>query len=323
MTSLPAFTAADDCPHDPGAEASWQESALFVWHDREAGVGGFWRLGQEPVVQALNSCFALFTDDGTRFRSNVTGVPMAASDRGDRHMGWGNALRVELDSLQIAADFADCTATLRFEDFHPRYDYMALVKGPPMPDGTAHHFEVAGRMTGTVRLGDREIVVDALGYRDRSWGPRSWGSLRSTRWWPSVFGPDLSAHVLAVVTEGGQYLKFGYILRDGVPLAIVDSEILVTMESDALSPRGGTAHILLETGETLEIGCDRADGVAMHVRGYTAVECIGIARLGDRIGMSNLEVSTNATGGNRPPVLAIGANGVDGLSVRKSWSAPA
>lgn len=316
MVDLRVIGAVDDCPHAFPDDASWQESSLFVWHDMEAGIGGFWRLGQEPVVQALNSCFGVFTADGLRFRSNVTGVPMAKGDRGETHMGWGDQLRVDLDSLNIKADFPDCEAALKFSDFHPRYDYSELVKGPPMPDGTAHHFEVAGSVTGRVRLGGREISVNALGYRDRSWGPRTWGMLRSTRWWPTVFGPDLSAHVLGVVTESGHYMKFGYVMRDGVPLAITDSEILVTLESDALSPLSGAARLTLENGEQLDLSCQRTDGIVLHVRGYTAVECIGIARLGNRTGMSNLEVCTNPTGGNRPPVFALGANCGDGLSTR-------
>jgi hypothetical protein len=310
------FAANDDCPHGPSDDPNWQESALFVWHDRDAGVGGFWRLGQEPVAAALNSCFGVFTANGMRFRSNVTGVSMLPSDRGDTHMGWGSHLRVDLDQLRITADFSDCQASLAFTDFHPRYDYTALVKGPPMPDGAAHHFEVAGSVTGTVRIGRRDIAVNALGYRDRSWGPRTWGTLRSTRWWPSVFGHDLSIHVLGVVTESGHYLKFGYVMRDKVPLAITDSRILVTLESDALSPVSGTARFTLETGETMDLSCDRADAIVMHVRGYTAVECIGTARLGDRVGMSNLEVCTNGSGGNKPPVYAIGANLADGLTSR-------
>lgn len=313
---LIALDPSADCPHLPTGDPSWQESSLFVWHDLDAGVGGFWRLGQEPVVQELNSCFGLFTSDGARFRSNVTGVPMNAGDRGETHMGWGSHLRVDLDQLKVAADFPECEAALTFTDFFPRYDYAALVKGPQMPDGTAHHFEVAGSVTGTVRIGNREIAINALGYRDRSWGPRQWGTLRSTRWWPTVFGPDLSAHVLGVVTESGHYLKFGYVMRDGHPLAIVDSEILVTTESDALSPVTGAARLILENGERLDLSCQRSDGVMMHVRGYTAVECIGTARIGDRVGMSNLEVATNPTGGNRPPAFVSGANAQDGLSQR-------
>jgi hypothetical protein len=305
-----------DCPHAPSDDPSWQESSLFVWHDLAAGVGGFWRLGQEPVVGALNSCFGVFTKDGLRFRSNVTGAPMSPSDRGETYMGWGEQLRVDLDELSIRADFPDCEARLRFTDFFPRYDYMQLVGGDAMPEGTAHHLEVSGRMTGTLRIGDRELSIDALGYRDRSWGPRDWGLLRSTRWWPCVFGPDLSLHLLVALTREGRFMKVGYLMRDGVPTAVADVELLVALDSDALSPRAGTARVTLVNGETLDVTCETTDGVVLHVRGYTAVEAIGTARLGDRVGMSNLEVNTNAAGGVSPPVLALGANMTDGLSRR-------
>lgn len=316
MADIPFFPDVDDCPHTPSNDPTFQESSLFVWHDLDQGVGGFWRLGQEPVAGALNSCFGVFTRDGLRFRSNVTGVEMRPGDRGETHMGWGRELRVDLDSLAIRAEFPDCEASLRFEDFHPRYDYVALVNGPPMPDGTAHHFEVAGRMTGQVRIGDRELQINALGYRDRSWGPREWGRLRSTRWWPSVYGPDLSAHVLAVVTDSGQYMTFGYVLRDGVAHAMTQSEITATLDPDALSPRAGRAVFTLANGERHEISHERSDGVVLHVRGYTAVESIGVARWGDRVGMSNLEICTNPTGGQKPPVVALGADNGQGLSRR-------
>ncbi len=312
----PYFESKDDCPHPPGEDKSWQESALFVWHDLELGVGGFWRLGQEPVVEALNSCFGVFTAEGARFRSNVTGEAMRKPDRGDTHMGWGDALRVDLDTLAIDACFPDLEAKLRFQDFHPRYDYMALVSGGSAPEGMGHHFEVAGEMTGDIRIGDQTFRINALGYRDRSWGSRSWNTLRSTRWWPCVFGPDLSIHQLSAVTETGQHIRFGYVLRDGEAYAVTDHNILATTEDDGVSPMSGYSHLKLDNGEIMELSCDRSDAILMHVRGYSAIECIGRARLGDRFGMSNLEVSTNPAGGDMLPAVTLGANAKDGLSQR-------
>lgn len=315
MSELRIFAAADDCPHPHPDDPTWQESALFAWQDLDSGLGGFCRLSQEPMNQAVNCCFGVFTAEGERFRANVTGEAMAEGDRGPTHMSWGDKVRVDLDRLEITARFPECKTSLRFEDFHPRYDYIDLVKAK-MVDGTSHHYEVAGRMVGTVTIDGREIQVNALAYRDRSWGPRNWRSLRSTRWWPCVFGPDLSIHSLRAVTEKGHVLTAGYVLRDGKPLAIAECEILVTMESDAVSPRSGVVQMTLENGEQLEVTCDRTDGIMMHVRGYTAVECLGRARLGDRVGMSNLEVCTNGTGGTEPPVLTIGSNSAQGLSRR-------
>ena len=310
------FSETDDRPHSPGDDPLWQESSLFVWHDPDAGVGGFWRLGQEPVAGATNSCFGLFTHDGLRFRSNVTGVALDPADRGTAHMAWGPHLKVAFDGdAAITADFPDCEAELRFADFHPRFDYHAIAVPGASLTGAAHHFEVSGRMTGAIRIGDREIAIDALGYRDRSWGRRDWSQSRGTRWWPCVFGPDLTTHIIHLVQDG-RVRKVGYVWRDGETIAIVDSDVVVGLESDALTPRSGTGILHLANGETLTIGCDRADAILMQVRGYNAVEAIGTATLGDRRGFSNLEVSTNAAGGASAPLCTLGSNATDGLSRR-------
>jgi hypothetical protein len=313
VTDIATHDAADDCPHPPGDDPSFQESSLFVWHDLSAGIGGFWRLGQEPVIGELNSCFGIFTSGGQRFRSNVTGVPMGDGDRSETHMGWGPALRVDLDTLSVKADFPDLQASLRFKDFFPRYDWFALLKRPAAP---SHHFEVAGRMTGRIVIGGREIELNALGYRDRSWGPRSWAGMRGTRWWPSVFGPDLCLFLTASLHEPNHYGSYGYMIRDGVPQTLTDVDIGATLDSDAISPRAGVGRFTMSDGQVSALHHERADGIVLHVRGYSAVESIGTARWGDRIGMSNLEVCTNPLGGNRPPILTLGANNGEGLSQR-------
>jgi hypothetical protein len=315
MRTISIYDAVEDCPHLAEEDQSFQESALFVWHDSVTGSGGFWRIGQEPVAGVLNSCFGAFTADGLRFRSNVTGVPMSAGDRSETHMGWGSALRADLDRLAITASFRDCEARLSFEDFFPRYEWHELVRSPSPSDHARAHFEVAGRMAGCIRIGDREMEVNALGYRDRSWGPRNWGTLRATRWWPAVFGPDCCAHVIAVIDENFQG-AYGYAIQDGIPFAMCNIEVLACLDYDALTPRRGYARFTLENGQTGELRHEPADGILMNVRGYTAVESVGVVRWGDLIGMSNLEVSTNPGGGSKPPVAAFGANNIDGLSQR-------
>jgi len=313
MTALATHDAADDCPHAPSDDPSFQESSLFVWHDLTAGIGGFWRLGQEPVIGKLNSCFGIFTAAGQRFRSNVTGVPMGPDDRGKTHMAWGPELRVDLDTLSVTADFPDLKASLQFEDFFPRYEWFALLKRPVAP---SHHFEVAGRMKGRIAIGGREIEVNALGYRDRSWGGRKWTGMRGTRWWPSVFGPDLCLFLTASVHEPNSYGSYGYMIKDGIPTTLTNVDIGATLDSDAISPRSGLGRFTMANGEVGTLLHERTDGILLHVRGYSAVESIGTVRWGDRVGMSNLEVSTNPAGGDRPPILTLGANNGEGLSHR-------
>lgn len=310
MSRFAIIDAIHDCPHEPGGDPDWQESALFVWFDLNAGAGGFLRLGHEVVKGELNCCFGVFTRDGLRFRSNVTGFPMRSGDRGVTHMGRGLELRVDLDCLRVRADFPDCRADLTFVDFFPRYDWFALLQ---RPGHASHHFENAGTMKGQVRIGSREITVDALGYRDRSWGTRKWTGLRSTRWWPCVFGPDLVIFLTASVHEMG-HGAYGYMMRDGAPQTLRDVDIAATLDYDSISPRAGRGSFTMAEGSRGEIYHECSDGIVLHVRGYSAVESIGIARFGDRVGMANLEVCTNPAGGSLPPVLTLGANNGEGLS---------
>ena len=312
MSAFPIIEAIHDYPHPPGDDPRFQESSLFVWHDLEAGVGGFWRLGQEAVKGELNSCFGMFTADGLRFRSNVTGAPMRPGDRGETYMGWGKELRVDLDTLRIRADFPDCKADITFSDFLPRYDWFKLLD---RPGHASHHFENAGTMKGQVRIGEREIELNALGYRDRSWGEREWTGLRGTRWWPCVFGPDLVMFLTASVHESG-HGSYGYIVRNGVPGTLREVDLVASIARDAITPLRGEGTFILPDGSRGEVFHELVDGIVLHVRGYTAIESIGSARYGDRIGMSNFEVCTNPAGGNLPPILTLGANNGDGLSHR-------
>ena len=316
VQEIPSYAAADDLTHRDDGDAYWQESFLFVWHDLASGLGGFWRIGQEPVVGAANSCFGIFTGDGHRFRSNVTGAPLAPGDRGEREVGLGPELRLDLERLAILADFPELKASLRFEDFFPRLDTHRIVGRQTPSEHARAHFEVAGRMTGRVLIGGREIEVDALGYRDKSWGPRRWSGIRSTRWWPAVFGPDLCVHSIVAVDAAGKTHAGGYVWRDGAAHPIREIDSLACLEADGITPRSGRLRASLDTGEALTIDHEPADGVVLHVRGYTAVESIGRARWGDRIGMSNFEVATNPSGGAEPPAVVFGADNGQGLSRR-------
>ena len=140
--------------------------------------------------------------------------------------------------------------------------------------------------------------------------------MRGTRWWPSVFGPDLCLFLTASVHEPNNYGSYGYMIKDGIPTTLTNVDIGATLDSDAISPRAGLGRFTMANGEAGTVQHERTDGILLHVRGYSAVESIGTVRWGDRVGMSNLEVSTNPAGGNRPPILTLGANSGEGLSQR-------
>lgn len=79
------------------------------------------------------------------------------------------------------------------------------------------HLDQPGRYTGTIVLGGEEIEVDAFGFRDRSWGPRS------------QFGPGFGSggysyatvseshgfHTITMDFGSGYQSIHGYYMRDG------------------------------------------------------------------------------------------------------------
>ena len=306
---------SDEQTHAPAADPDWQESALFTWFDPVAGIGGFYRLGHEPHNSAANCCFGVFSTEGERFRWNVSGVPLTAVDRGAAHMGLGTT-RADLgDAIRLRADFPDCAVDLVFEDYHPRYDYLGLV-GVARDGFFGHHFEVAGRMTGRVMLGGREHLVDAQAYRDRSWGLRWWDKFRGSRWFPMVFGPDLSLQVVHLLSAEGSLRHYGYVIRDGLPSTIVESRMILPIEDDAFSYCGAQLMVTTSDGARLRIDHVVQDGIVLSVRGFSAMEGIGVATIEGRTGFANLEVSTNPLGGSQPPALVLFGNIGDGFSRR-------
>jgi hypothetical protein len=65
---------------------------------------------------------------------------------------------------------------------------------------------------GTVRVDDRQFVIESgLGWRDRSWGPRSWQRIPWYRWTSCSFGPDMGIAIIVFGDEDGNSHPRGYV----------------------------------------------------------------------------------------------------------------
>lgn len=312
MRTLPD---ADERPHLPGPEESWQESVIVSFYAERSGIGGFCRLAHEPNRRRGNLTCGLFARDGTRFRRSVQGVPISDSDRWAEGFGaagysvqWDGRLRVE-------GREPECEFSLEIEDLHPRFDYWSLVTMGRSGDEVApNHFEAGGNARGTVTLAGREYPVDGLAYRDHSWGPRNWGAVLSHRWFVGTFGPALTFSLVTVHPPGGPFERFGYLIRDGEPCALEDLDVLVDVEPDGLTCRGARA-VGRAGADEVRLGCEVLDGVVLDVGGFVAVEGIARARTHDgALGFATLEVSNNARAGRAAPTLALRANLVEGIT---------
>ena len=124
-----------------------------------------------------------------------------------------------------------------------------------------------------------------------------------------VFGPDLSVHLQSVVHRDGKHNTcMGYVIRNGTPILMTESDIAVTLGYDSVGPRTGRLKCGLQSGDVLDLQHERSSDVFLDITGLMAIESIGTAKLGNRVGMSTIEICANPFGGEGIPGVILEAD---------------
>lgn len=95
---------------------------------------------------------------------------------------------------------------------------------------TKGHYDLVGRITGTLELYGKRFDVSCVDGLDRSWGPRAEWNSAPVSWMHLTFGDDLAFHLvvtLDVVNSQQIYttFRFGYALVDGESCAVIAAEV--------------------------------------------------------------------------------------------------
>lgn len=314
------FSHKDEGAHEPSDDPLWQESLVMVWLDAETGIGGSHRIGHEVNQCLANAWCGVMTDEGLRFRGNPTDLPLTPEDRAVDHYSAG-AYAFDFGETGgiYTVDTPDCQLELAFEDFYTPCDAWDRKHESTVGSniGVSNHFEVAGRVSGTARLGDRTYDIEGLCQRDHSWGPRDWSKSAGTRWCSGSFGRELS--FTGTIAQGMDYnvLMGGVVVRgdEVIPADHVDSCVL--LEPDGMSVRGGSVTWELRDGSTLEISCEPLDGVVFNIHDRIG-QVDSICRVTDadgNVGFCDLLV-WNGLRRTAPILASFGANFEEGLSRR-------
>jgi hypothetical protein len=214
--------------------------------------------------------------------------------------------------LTISED--GCELDLLVSDFYPRTDFFPK-DSSVTTEFAAHHFEASSRITGTAVLGGTTYEIDGLGHRDHSWGVRRWDTLLSHRWVSGTFGPALSFGSIAWHATDGTLLTVGYLVRDG-EVSYADVDIVVHMESDALTHRGGEITWRTSDGGLLTLSPKAVDGVLSIHRDVACVDALCEVEYDGMIGACDFEISTNPRAGAGPVLTVLRAVAEDGLTKR-------
>lgn len=100
-----------------------------------------------------------------------------------------------------------------YEAFHPPYAYSSHKDGCPSY-AADDRIEQSGRVSGTLRIGDRVIDFVTSGHRDHSWGRRDWDALHYYRWLQCQSGDAFAVHFWEFHALGKREIR-GYVYKDG------------------------------------------------------------------------------------------------------------
>ena len=326
--AIDMYAITDERPHDPdAADPHWQESIFFFWWDDAAGVGGIHRVGHEPNTSppTANSWNGVFTRDGARFR-RYERPELSPEDRLPDGLVAGPSRYTCDENWRFRLDDSDCELDLEwYEDFVGLpHMYPKKSMGEVHSDYAPQHYETAGRVRGRARIGETTYEIDALAYRDHSWGRREWPTLLAHRYLAGTVGPEFTFCSLAWLGIDGRISSFGLIIRDGVFEYAESVDFLTYLEPDGTSHRGGEVSFHMRDGETIVIHPVLVDAV-LHEHGgdsgaaLSAIDSVCVIEYQGQRGFGNLEITNNAKNGAdrvRSVTRAICENGLS----RRDWS---
>ena len=250
---------SDELMHPLEDATNFNESMYFNVYDPKEQIGGFLRLGNRANEGYAEMTTCLYLPDGrvafTYHRPEITNND--AFDAGGMRFeviepfeqlraSYEGKICILERPLEMADPrraftenpWADCAVELEYRGLSP------MLGGEPVnDDGTPikekadegfarGHYEQHVGARGTIRVGDEEWVVDGVGLRDHSWGPRFWQSPWWYRWLTGNFGDD-GGFVLSIVTrrDGARHVG-GVWLADGVYEPLVDIQIDTEWRTD-------------------------------------------------------------------------------------------
>ena len=250
---------SDELMHPLEDASNFNESMYFNVYDPGERIGGFLRLGNRANEGYAEMTTCLYLPDGrvafTYHRPEITNndafdaggmrfevvepfEQLRASYEGkicilDRPLEMADPRRAFTEN-----PWADCAVELEYRGLSP------MLGGEPVnDDGTPitqkadegfarGHYEQHVGARGTIRVGDDEWVVDGVGLRDHSWGPRFWQSPWWYRWLTGNFGDD-GGFVLSIIArrDGARHVG-GVWLADGVYEPLIDVQIDTEWRTD-------------------------------------------------------------------------------------------
>jgi hypothetical protein len=230
----------DEYMHALEEASNFNESMYFNVYDPDTEIGGFLRLGNRANEGHAELTTCLYLPDG-RVAFMYKRPEIANNDAFDAggtrfdvitpfeelHTAYDGKCAILTDPLLMAdprkafteSPYLEAHVDLTHTGVSPMYGGEPVNDdGSPLAtdNGFAKgHYEQHMAVSGTIRVGDDEWVVNGFGLRDHSWGPRFWQAPWWYRWLTANFGKDFGFVVSIIASRNGGRHYGGMVLRDG------------------------------------------------------------------------------------------------------------
>jgi hypothetical protein len=228
---------SDEYLHDPGTDATFNESMYFNLYDPASSFGAFFRVGNRPNEGTGEVTVCCYLPDGRvgfMFkRPEVT--TNDAFDAGglrfemlepfeDMTVDYSGKLVLLDDPLQMADPrraftenpVTTATVSLRYRGAGPMFggEDPDAVERPGEEFARGHYEQLVGA-NGTIRIGDDTYNLEGYGLRDHSWGPRTWQAPWYYRWLTGNAGEGFGFMGSRIARRDGAGARGGFVVEDG------------------------------------------------------------------------------------------------------------
>ncbi len=268
---MPIMEPRHDHAHEVEPDPAWSESYYFNAYDAATGSGLFTRIGVRPNEGTMDVGLSVWLPDGdlAEYR-HVVGcreVPEPPLEVGGVRYELLEPMRRWRLVAAVGATARHCTPNdgarrpvaidldVTFEALTPAVGSDGGGVGSGRSGAAAAttgkgHLEQAGTYRGSLSVdGVRHEWGDALGNRDRSWGPRRWGGPPMWRWLSVNIGHELHLGGILLGTDAGD-LHRGWVSEDGRITSIRDWGLSTEVADDGLTHRAVRLEVVDKVDRT-------------------------------------------------------------------------
>src|SRR5215216_2100964 len=284
---MPVLGPEHDFAHPVEGDTAWTESYYFNCYDPDVDCGFYTRIGIRPNEGTIDVGLAFWVPGG-----GLTGVGHRREQQEmiERRLEVGPVtyeLIEPLTTWRLTCDGptrnkGHVAMDVTFDALMPAIGGDGQRKdAADSPSAAARlsvgkgHLEQAGRWSGWIEIDGKRVELgpNAMGNRDKSWGPRKWGGPKMWRWFSINFDG------IGIGTEGGD-LHRGWVFRDGEHASIAEWRVSSELEDDGVTHRKTFVTALDKTGREHELVADviRVEPAAAGVKPSTTIVNEGLVR---------------------------------------------